>query len=124
MSSTLNAYGTTAQSPFAAGGIFSFATPMYPMFQQLQNFGYMPAQGVASTDPNAMAALQNSFVSQGGTGLAAITSLGAAELQGVAGLFSGWGNNLNTQAVQAGSIFQTIANKSARACSGFFGCML
>jgi hypothetical protein len=119
-----NGYGEQAvQALPTSGGIFAFSTPQYATYASSPIFAYTPSTGVAGTDPNALAALQNSFVAQSSNGLAAITSLGAAEYANVAGAFSTWASNLFSLGQQAGNIDQTIANKSAKACSGFFGCL-
>jgi hypothetical protein len=124
MSETQNPYGQTpVQTLPTGGGIFAFSTPQYSAFQSSPIFAYAPSTGVSSTDPNALAALQNSFVAQGNNGLAAITSIGAAEYAGAAGLFSNWASNLFSLGTTAGQIAKETADKSAKACSGFFGCL-
>ena len=122
--STQNAYGTSAISELpTSGGVFAFQLPAYAVFNSSPLFAYTPSTGVVGTDPNALAALQNNFTTQGAAGLAAITSIGAAEYAGQSGLFTQWASQINTLSVDANSIFKEVANKSATACSGFFGCL-
>jgi len=115
-----NAYGSVPQETFAPSGIYSFQIPQYI---QAQSFTYAPSQGVSTVDPNAFAALQNSLVTQESAGLAAITNVGAAEYSGALNLFSQFGQNLDALGTASSNIFQTVANNSAHACSGFFGCL-
>jgi hypothetical protein len=120
MSGTQNAYGTQPVNPFG-GAVFTFGTG------NGLSFGYTPSSaassGVVSTDPNALAALQNSFTAQAANGLGEINAIGAAEYQASGSLFQSWGQSLANLSTEIANTFQQTANKSATACSGFFGCL-
>lgn len=119
---TQNAYGTSPNNPFG-GFVFSFNTPELSYVSPTATFGYAPSMGVSTNDPNALAALQNSFVSQGANGLGEITNIGAAEYVATKNIFSTFGSNLNALSQSIADSFAQSVNKSAQACSGLFGCL-
>lgn len=117
MSSSLNAVGDGGLT-YSNSAAYSYVAPITSFYYQSA-----PSSGVASTDPNALASVINSNNSLISNGFASIQNAGVAEYASMANLFGQWGQNLNVMAAQSGSIAQEVANKSAKACSGFFGCL-
>ena len=124
MSNALSPLGGSSVNALGEGpGVYFFGTPLYNFTAPTLASNYVPSSGVATFDPNAMAALQNTFVNTGANALSYITNIGALEYSSTQNLFNTWGNSIGSLGQQSANIAQEVANKSAKACSGFFGCL-
>lgn len=113
---TNNTLGEGPNLFYTLGPQYLFTAPSL-----MQN--YAPSSGAATFDPNAFAALTNSFINNGSNALSYITNIGAQEYVATSQMFNTWGQSVGSLGQQNASIAQEIANKSAKACSGFFSCL-
>lgn len=111
---------------------FTVFTPVYWAPQNTQGapsgsspsdvFGGAISQGPGIT-PNLLAAAQANLAFIAENGLASVTASGANSQAVIGNAFSTWGSQLQDLAQQNANSFSEAVNKSAKACSGFFGCL-
>lgn len=90
-------------------GTYVFADPNFSAYQPIS--------------PDFLGALGGAFQNQINNSLAAVASTGFTQFTALNTSLGNWGQLQGSFETTVGNAFQEIADKSARACSGFFSCL-